>query len=228
MNLITTYYKTLNQLRNDEIDSCLNINCQNNNIDEIYLLNNILYDLSFINDPLKKITQYIISNEEDYKLKYSDAIKFINEKMKGKICILSNSDIYFDDTLSKINNTIIKNNFFALLRYDEDLEKNKNIFKRFDVPRDDSQDCWIFLAPLNISLNKINFSLGTLGCDSIFAYYIYETGINLSNPSLDIVATHRHITNFRTYTSDDIIHGKYCLIKPCHIGEKSEIKFLNY
>ena len=55
----------------------------------------------------------------------------------------------------------------------------KEIFTRFDEPRNDSQDCWIFKSPLNIDLNKINFSFRTLGCDSIFAKHVYDTGIKI-------------------------------------------------
>jgi DNA (cytosine-5)-methyltransferase 1 len=50
----------------------------------------------------KKIEQVIITNEKNYKLKYNDAINFINNNLDGSICILSNSDIYFDNSLYKI------------------------------------------------------------------------------------------------------------------------------
>jgi hypothetical protein len=130
MILITTYYISSNEERNKEIKECLIKNFQNKYIERIYLLNNNIYNINFINDKQNKIIQYIISNENNYKLKYNDAIKFINENLQNKICILSNSDIYFDNTLSKINNKIIHNNCFALLRYDLDINGNKKIFTR--------------------------------------------------------------------------------------------------
>lgn len=225
MILITTYYKSKNEDRQKEIDRCLKNNFENSYIEKIYLLNNELYDLNFKGN---KIIQIIISKEKDYILKYKDAIQFINENLKNKICILSNSDIYFDETLSKINNNNIKDNFFALLRYDEQEDGSKKIFTRYDIPRDDSQDCWIFNSPLNIDLNKLNFSFRTLGCDSIFSTIVHQSNINVSNPSYDIIITHLHKTEFRTYNVDDRIHGKYCLIKPCHLNEKYEVSFMEY
>ena len=225
MILITTYYKSKNEDRQKEIDRCLKNNFENIYIEKIYLLNNELYDLNFKGN---KIIQIIISKEKDYILKYKDAIQFINENLKNKICILSNSDIYFDETLSKINNNNIKDNFFALLRYDEQEDGSKKIFTRYDIPRDDSQDCWIFNSPLNIDLNKLNFSFRTLGCDSIFSTIVHQSNINVSNPSYDIIITHLHKTEFRTYNVDDRIHGKYCLIKPCHLNEKYEVSFMEY
>jgi hypothetical protein len=228
MILITTYYVSNNEYRNNEINKCLCKNYENKYIEKIYLLNNKIYDLKFLTDINNKIEQVIISNEDDYILKYDDAINFINTKLKNKICILSNSDIYFNETLSKINMKVINGNFFALLRYDEDTNGNKKIFTRFNEPRDDSQDSWIFKSPLNIDLTKLNFSFRTLGCDSILAKYVYDTGIKITNPSFDIVITHVHNTEYRTYDIDNRIHGEYCLLKPCNLGEYHEPFFMDY
>lgn len=232
MILITTYYHTNDYKRNNEINKCLIHNYSNKYIKEIYLLNNQIYDINFIDKDINninnKIKQIIISKDIDYKLKYNDSIDFINKNLKDKICILSNSDIYFDNTLSKLNYKYFNNSLFALLRYDEDEEGNKNIFMRHNEPRDDSQDCWMFKSPLNIDLNKIDFSFGTLGCDNIFASIVYDSNIKISNPSLDIITTHVHNTQFRTYNIYNRIHGKYCLIKPCHIGQYYNPIFIDY
>jgi hypothetical protein len=227
MILITTYYISTNDDRNNEIRKCLQKNVDNKNIKKIYLLNNTIFDLSFIKNN-NKIEQVIISLNNDYILNYKDAIQFINNNLKNKICILANSDIYFDDTLSKINLKNIANNFFALLRYDEDINENKKIFTRFDEARDDSQDSWIFKSPLKIDLFKIDFSFRTLGCDSLFAKHVYDCGIKISNPAYDIVTTHVHNTEFRTYNCDNRIHGVYCLLKPCHLNEFPEPTFMDY
>jgi len=231
MILITTYYKSTNDNRNKEIDKCLIKNFENNYIKKIYLLNNDIYDLSFINNinVHNKIIQVKISNNDNYRLKYNDAIKFINENLMNNICILANSDIYFDKSLFKINKKIIHNNFFALLRYDEDCNGNKVLFTRYDEPRNDSQDCWIFQSPLNINLTKIDFSFGTPGCDSMFATHVYdECKLMVSNPCYDIISIHVHNTEFRTYTDENRIHGKYCLIPPCKICDMKDVSFIDY
>ena len=226
MILITTYYLSDNLERQKEIDRCLFININNKHIKKIYLLTNQKYDKSIVNN--KKIIQVIVSEDENYKLKYNDAIRFINDNLKDKICILSNSDIYFDNSLSKITKDIIQNNFFGILRYDEDIDGNKKIFTFFDEPRSDSQDCWIFQSPLKVDYDKINFQFGTLGCDNIFASVVNDIGLHVSNPCYDIIITHVHLTNLRTYNVDNRIHGKYCLIKPCHLNEKIDVSFMDY
>lgn len=228
INLITTYYKTSDENRNNEINKCLIKNVENKNIKKIYLLNNNIYDFNFINDNNYKIKQVLISKEIDYKLKYKDAFIFINEYLKNEICILSNSDIYFNETLSLINDINIKNSVFALLRYDEDINGDLSILKKYNIPREDSQDSWIFKSPLNIDLNQLNFSMGTLGCDNVFANIIYENNIKITNPSLDIITIHVHLTNFRTYTEIDRIYGKYCMLEPCKLDEYKEVKIIDY
>ncbi len=237
MNLITTYYISENNDRQNEIKKCLIKNIQNQYIQKIYLLNSEIYNLDFIKsfDINNKVIQIQIYDEyeNDSKniLKYSDAIDFINNNLYESLCILANSDIYFNDTLSKINYETMHGKFYALLRYDEEINGKKTIFKRHDIPRDDSQDSWIFNSPLLINLTSINFHFGTLGCDSIFANAIHEnTLLKISNPAYDIITTHVHQTQFRSYNCDNRIHGKYALIKPTHldIDDNNVITFMDY
>jgi hypothetical protein len=226
MILITTFYKSSNEKRQKEIEKCLLKNFENPCIEKIYLLNNELYDLDIYKT---KVEQVIINSNQNYKLKYSDAIKFINENLNGNICILSNSDIYFDESLSKIGFDNIKDSFYALLRYDEDSNGDKQIFRHFDEARSDSQDSWIFESPLQIDYNEIDFEFGTLGCDNIFASKVHESGfLKVSNPCYDIISTHVHMTNHRTYDVDNRIHGNYCLIKPSKLFDNKELLFKFY
>ena len=228
MILITTYYEGANSERNNEIKKCLFKNFHNKFIEKIYLLNDKIYDLSFTKDTKRKIVQHVISTKENYKLKYDDAIQFINDNLKGKICILSNIDIYFDYSISKINYKNIDNKCFALLRYDESPSGVKIIFTRHGIPRDDSQDCWIFKSPIHLPIEKLDFSLGTLGCDSIFASIVHDFGLKVVNPAFDIITTHVHNTQFRTYNLDNRIHGKYALIKPCFLNEEPDVTFIDF
>lgn len=228
MILITSFYLSNNIERNNELKKCLIKNYENTYIEKIYLLNNKIYNLDFINDSNKnkKIIQIIINNNNNYILKYNDAINFINNQFKNQICILSNSDIYFDNSLSKINN-IDFNTVYALLRYDEDYSGNKKIFQRFDIARNDSQDSWIFKSPLHIDLNKIDFQFGILGCDNIFAYILNQSNIILKNPAYDIISTHVHNSDYRTYELDNRLHGTYCLIEPIKLYDNSKIYYMD-
>ena len=225
MILITSYYETHNEERQKELNKCLINNNDNSLIKKIYLLNDKNYDLNFLKNQ-DKIKQFkIIKNK---KLYFSEAIEFINLYCYKELVILSNSDIYFDNTLNQIKDEELENKVYALLRYDIKKDGSKDIFRHFNEPRADSQDAWIFKSPLRISLDDISFSFGTLGCDNMFASVINQYGYILENPSYSIIINHLHNVEERSYDIMDRIHGKYCLVEPHHLGETSKIRFMDY
>lgn len=226
MILITSYYKSENKERQKEIDTCLLKNIENPLISNIYLLNDKIYNLKFLKKKISKIKQFDLVKGN--KLLFKDAIEFINSYCYKETVILSNTDIYFDYSLQLVNNIDLNNKVLCLLRHNVDSNGNVDIFRHFDEPRSDSQDCWIFNSPLNININDLNFSFGTLGCDNIFASKMHEHGYTLINPSYDIKIYHLHNIEERNYCIDDRIHGNYCLIKPHSIDEDTLIRFMEY
>jgi hypothetical protein len=231
MILITSYYLSNNIERQNEINQCLINNVNNKFIKTIILLNDKIYDINFITRNKKKIKQIIINTKENQtknRLYFNNAIEYINNNFYGDIIILSNSDIYFDNTLSHVPEDDMENKIYCLLRYDQKEDGTKDIFRHYDEPRSDSQDSWIFKAPLNIDLQQVNFSFGTLGCDNIFANVLFNHDFMLSNPSYDIITTHLHNCPERNYNEDERIHGNYCLIKPGHITSEPSVRFMNY
>ena len=223
MILITSYYESPSPERQEEINECLKKNNDNPLIKTIYLLNDKLYDLHFLGNN-KKIRQFKIINHG--KLYFQEAIEFINSYCHQETVILSNSDIYFDDTIDLIKKEYLDNKIYALLRYDVKKDGSKDIFRHFGEPRSDSQDAWIFTSPLHVDLKKLNFSFGTLGCDNMFASIIHDHGYEIENPSYSIITYHLHNIEERNYTCDDRIHGNYCLIRPHHLMETPKITFM--
>ena len=227
MILITTFYIPINQTREKEINKCLLKNAENPYIQKIYLLNDKIYELPLGPELSKKVEQIIINPDPNYKLRFDDAISFINsyEDCLGNICILSNSDIYFEKSLGKIDNQTISNNVYALLRYDENSDSQPSLYSKNGTPRNDSQDCWIFKSPLKVDTKLLNFEFGTLGCDNVFANIIYNSGIYISNPCLEIKSIHVHCSNFRTYDNSTRLWGNYCKLEPCKLREMPPVFF---
>lgn len=230
MILITTFYVPKDEAREKEINKCLKMNYDNPFIEKIILLNDKIYDLPIkeeiaIKEENKKIQQVIINNSPNYKLRFDDAINYINNSKEciGKICILSNSDIYFNVTLAKINNTTISNNVFALLRYDEDESGKLTLYSENNKYRENSQDCWIFKSPLKVNTNSLNFEFGTLGCDNVFANIIFNSGIYISNPCYSIQSIHVHNSNYRTYNEQSRLTKNYCNLVPCNLKEMPNV-----
>lgn len=231
MILITTYYIPNNKERSNEIIFCLQKNLDNNLIKKIILLNDKIYDLNFINDKNNKICQVSLKDlynisETNFKLKFNDAIKYINENLKNEVCILANSDIFFNETLNHINRFNLTGKMFALLRYEY---SDMKLFSEWNEPRRDSQDTWIFISPLKINYNLIDFSFGTPGCDNMFASIIErETILTVTNPCYTIETIHVHSSEFRTYTETNRLHGKYLYLSPSNINNNSKQEFKNY
>ena len=117
---------------------------------------------------------------------------------------------------------------FSLLRYDLKEDNSLEIFKNFEEPRNDSQDSWIFMSPMNVSYDLIDFEFGTLGCDNMFSSIVYNTGLTVTNPCYDVISIHVHKTNYRTYSEDTRIHGNYLYIDATTINENSKIQFHLY
>lgn len=207
-NLITTYYKSGNEIRQSEINECLINNFNNQYIAKIYLLNDSVYDLDFVSKNIEnKIVQIVVDDNNKTRLGFDYAFEFVNKNLSGEKCIVSNSDIYFDLTLELLNEYNLDNKCLALTRYD----KNKLIYGSR------SQDSWIFKSPLNIEPNKFNFKFGHPGCDNRIAQIIKESGYNITNPCVTIKTHHLHMSGIRNWTEKDRIKGEYLFLKPCEL-----------
>ena len=236
MFLITTYFIPKDENRLNEINTCLRINIENPLIKRIFLLLEKNYDIPFINSFPKnlkdKVTQIRVSKDPNYILTFKDAFDFCNKYCKNKICIISNSDIYFDNSLNLLNNYNFDNTLLALLRWNVDENGNSEIFSQWNVPRNDSQDTWIFKSPISFDTSLVNFSLGTLGCDNILASTLFECDIKVTNPALSIKTYHLHNvvneSNDQTFKYHNRIHGLYALLQVTDINHDSEITFMEY
>lgn len=215
MNLITTFYHSENNQRNNEIQKCLISNNNNSYIKKIYLLNDKMYPLHFIQDKTK-IVQIEVDDKNKDRLMFSYAFHFINNNLSGEPCILSNSDIIFDNTLSLFNNYNWNNKFLALSRY--------NDFARKQLALQYSQDAWLFMSPCKIPLGKCNFTLGKMGCDGRIAYLAHDSGYHLLNPALSIYSYHVHESNFRTYKINDRVEKPYIWVYASRLNQQCLLK----
>ena len=93
MNLLIEYFRSDNYVRHSEYLTCLHDNLDNDLIDKIYVF---ISDDSELNFESKRIE--IVKREE--RPTYKDMFDFCNENLKDQICIVSNADILFDETLS--------------------------------------------------------------------------------------------------------------------------------
>jgi hypothetical protein len=198
--LIICLYNETNEERMYEYITCLENNLKNQFIDSIH----IIYDTSKDNQS-NQLLHYL-----QHKLV---SISFISGRPTFGYCfdlanslypnskiIVSNADIYFNETLGLIFRYNLRNKFIALTRWDVQKDGSLKIKQRHNgthtVPAMDAQDAWIFRTPIRTFFNN-NIQLGTRGCDNLIAYQAFKSGLTTLNPSLTIQACHLHLTNIR-------------------------------
>lgn len=169
INLFTSYFKGDDPVRQKEYDYCLNKNKANKAIDRI---------IYFKHRPT-----------------YLDFFRAIR-KYPNDINILSNADIYFDDTILLANN-IKPRQCYALTRW-ELLDGKIMMFedRHRSAKAKHSQDTWIIRGSVNVD-HIGQFHIGTRGCDNRIAYDLHTIGYNVINPSLSIKTIHVHKNDFR-------------------------------
>jgi len=209
ISLIIQYYHDSSSERQKEIDKCVQNNISNRCIAGIYIFSEKLEDEEEINTKFKH--KKVVTVKHRKRLKYSEALEFASNQLKGHVCLLSNLDIYFDHTLQYLLQTNMTGKVFCLSRYDVTksggLQFNEWISKF-------SQDCWIFESPVPYLEMHADFLLGWLGCDNRIAFEFQSVGWQTLNPCKKIICRHLHITQKRNYTPANTVKGSYAYISP--------------
>lgn len=187
LNLIVQYYKCDDEARQQEIDVCLSKNLSNELISSIHLLSEQLYDLSRFQYH-EKIKQTVIGE----RLTFETAFHYANEHHENQIWILCNADIYFDSSLSNLDDAKLDVAVFALTRHD--IQKDGTLKMVDPAFSHGCQDAWIFKTPISLDKLFAKFYLGIPGCDNRIAYELITAGYKIINPSNKIIVSHLDLT----------------------------------
>lgn len=199
INLFQQFYINKIDERQNEIRKTLLYNCNNNSINNIYLLNERIYSDEELGVKSNKIKQIII----DKRMTYQDIFTFVeNNNIDGYI-IISNSDIFFDKSISNIQKCeVIKDKkVYCLNRFNFN-SKNLSALELDLSGRPDCQDVWIYHSKFNnILFNKdiFDIELGTPGCDNKIIYLFKLLGFNCYNEPEIIKSYHFHKIMTRNY-----------------------------
>jgi hypothetical protein len=202
---------------------------------------------------------------DSLRLTFAAAFEYSNTHLAGRICILANADIFFDDTLEWLvgkrrgqkrrggkddaeadgasdgwlREGLSRGLVLGLLRWEEKLrdgsgggagrsgkegsgkegshymgsgglgirDLGSGYSRSFYLqPRTDSQDAWVFMAPLP-HIAGADFLLGRPGSDNRLAHLFMTHGLQLANPCLHIRACHLHRSEYRGYGKSEIVRG---------------------
>lgn len=219
--LLQSYFKHSLESRREEFLLCLNKNIQNTYIKQIILS----CDGSVGEDDLPKSSK-IVRIPRQGRCTYDELFYYCNEFLPGWICMIANTDIWYDDTLKCLSLIDWNNKIVSLTRYEKTKFGNK-ILHDFEGC---SHDTWIFRSGLKDFDNSI--IMGILGCDSMLHINALKAGIDLECPSLDIKSYHEHSDlDHNSKTRNNRVNG-LCYwdhpdwydyrLYPTHINEKKK------
>ena len=131
------------------------------------------------------------------------------------INIISNLDIYFNDTINLVREMGVKD-VYALTRWEIDNGEivpfeHKHHYNA-EAKAKHSQDVWVFNGVPKGILG--NFQIGVPGCDNRIAWEINNARYRLSNPSDKIQCIHKHKEEKRHYTIKKPIPPPYLWVMP--------------
>ncbi|MGB4205297.1 MAG: hypothetical protein WBJ84_06715 [Bacteroidales bacterium] len=209
--LMTSLYNETDSSRVDELLYCLKTNLLNSYIKQVV----ILYDTSRDNNDLK-IFNSIQSLKNVSLIKvperpaFSDFFKIANNNFKNNNVIIANSDIYFDNSLYKIDFNRFTNLFIVLSRYNDDgSHKNPKLITNLKgLPNFLSADAWIFRSPIN-KLFYCDYKVGTMYSDSFLNAQLIKELPAVINPCLDIFAFHLQKDISESQSTDEAQINKF-------------------
>lgn len=198
MILLTTYYLDDLADRQRELDVCLTRNLSNPLLESIILFVDGTCGITH-----QKLHHIAIGD----RLTYQVAFEYANSHLVDQICILANSDIFFDESLARVAEADLTDKFYAITRY--------NVKPDNSLVLNDSnacQDVWIFKSPLKAFAST--FGLGMPGCDNRIAFEAISAGLKVLNPCFTIRCHHLHNTNKRNYVQNQpVIPGPHARVE---------------
>ena len=198
MILLTGFYHDPDPRRRGELLECIKRNVANDWIDEVRV---------FIEDATAPET--ISSSADQHKLTlipsgrrvtFRFLFDYANENLKGQAVVVANADIFFDESLRRLNGYDLNGKLLCLSRWDV-RANGSTVF--FEHPS--SQDAWIFQAP--IPDMDCDFHLGLPACDNRLAWEAEHAGLEVSNPGRTLHANHLHVTGIHRYVERQRLSG---------------------
>lgn len=217
--LIQQYFRHPSNRRHREITTCLERNIACPLIDHILLLNEQTY-------PELPTSPKIQLASLGHRLTYYDVFQAIRTHVPaGDFVIISNSDIWFNDTLKHLWRVGLSERqlFLALLRWEDKGDEEATLFG----PRSDSQDTWILArdaVTFEPTEDDFGFPFGKSGCDNAIALVMMRKKFLVANPAYTIKTFHMHSTNIRNYDPRDVLYRPFYLyvdptaLQPCIVS----------
>ncbi len=218
INLYIQYFKHKKEDRRKELDYCTKHNIKNSAFDKVHILLEKEEDKQdWMINPKVVVTNF------GSRMSFRNFVEYSNNVDSGKneIHVLTNLDMFFDNTILKLNENNIDNHLITLTRWNIDLQTKKANFFNVNC----SQDTWIWKGIVDLNKLDLDYFFGTPGIDNAVCGEFHEAGYKVINPSLDLKTYHLHQETKRDYTDDDVVRKRLYLLYPTKDWNQSLIQY---
>lgn len=124
---------------------------------------------------------------------FGEFLELASQEYRGKVCVVANADIFFDETILSLQEMCRPERLIALTRWEPPFSGpwmighliNKELFFS------GSQDSWAFIGG-EIPPVKLEVSLGTQCCDQLVCGWAVQAGLEVFSPSMSVRSFHVH------------------------------------
>ncbi|QJX01312.1 hypothetical protein FTUN_8956 [Frigoriglobus tundricola] len=192
MILLVGFYEDPDPGRHDELSTCLRCNVANDRLEEVHVFAEeaLERDVAGTYPELRAAKVRVVAHGR--RVTYRDLFAYAGRRLAGRRVVIANADIYFDDTLARLDAVDLAGRLLCLTRWDVRPDGSATF-----SDRGDSQDAWIFVAPVRDF--SCDFHLGVPGCDNRLAWEADRAGLAVANPSRSVRALHLHTSQVRRY-----------------------------
>jgi len=202
LNIITSFYIASNEDRNNELIKSLDKNVNNVDVEAVHLYIDNQQCYQYLETKYKDIIGNKIKIIEIGKQPlYSDLFEYAN-KLRNKLCVIINSDIWFHKIDQNVLNKMKRNDIYALTRHESGM--SSPLINKYTG----SHDAFIFYSPIKNDLIKhIKHPQNVWGSENVLLYELKKLKYNLFNPCKQIVIVHEHKSNVRNPSRERINRG---------------------
>jgi hypothetical protein len=222
IHLIVSFYKgDYEKDRFDEIITTLKQNLRNHYITAVHTLWEDYDPIQFLHFTsnhsqiyLNKLIRVYFGTQPTYKDLFDYSNLYLS---RGTVAIITNSDIYFTNSLSCVKpvsfNQLAFNSTKQHLVYALSRHPSQPCLNRVDycLEYTGSHDAFVFAPPVPFKFaGKLDFFQNRKGAENIVIWEFRNmNGYRIVNPCRSIKCFHNHCTNQRNYPSVTISRGKY-------------------
>ena len=226
--LVNQYFVSSFLQRKEEIDETIKRNSIHPTFEKYIILLEKEEDRVVL-EQLIAVDEHIEVINVGKRTNYADIFRFLSERkdLFDKVCIYTNADIYFDDTIKELKRVTDKQ-FICLSR--REIDVNGQPVEMATHVATGSQDLWAFVNPVVDKLIDVtNFVNGHWGCENRLAYEAMKLGYKLFNPYYTVKIYHNHRSQQGRPPESVRLRGNYIALVPCKdLNTPSELVYSAY